>query len=140
MPPGRPRVGLGAAGRDRCAPLLPGRGCDNLQHRIDHIGHIPVAHGAEDGERDLTQVLAVGDREILRFEAEGAPVIGVDVERDEVHAGADVPLPQPLDELVPADAEPVQIQPQLIEMPRVADSRPDSGSLEFLTFPEGRMP
>ena len=100
----------------------------DLLHRADHVVDVGVRHAGEDRQRDHPPVLLVGDRERVRREAVPLAVRRVQVERDEVDAGADVLGVERLDELGAVAGEQVQVQPQQVEVPGRLDVRPGSSA------------
>lgn len=81
----------------------------DIGHGVDDVLHILIAHLGVDGQRDQPQIFAVGDREIFGLVAIGLAVVGVNVQRDEVNARADVARLERVDECGPVQAQPVAL-------------------------------
>ncbi len=93
-------------------------------------GH--VGHRAEDREGDLPFERPGGNREVPRRVAVGLGVVGLEVERDEVHAGADPVPEEPGDELIAVHPRSVGVDPQHVEVPGRGDVLGDRRDLERL--------
>ena len=70
----------------------------NIEDGGDDVFDILVSHAAVDGKGDFTLVFTGSDRKVLRTVAVGFTVIGVEVQGDEMNAGANVALLQFFDE------------------------------------------
>ena len=85
------------------------RCCYDGCHRLHHITHVAVAHARVDRQRNLSLVLSEGHREVARLLAVGCAVVWVQVQRDEVDAGADLLLAQRLDKRCAIDREAIEV-------------------------------
>lgn len=112
---------------------------DNILHRRDYVRHVVVAQAGMQRQRHHALILVVGNREIFRLEPVLIAVVGMQVDRDEVHAGADVARPHFLDELRAVECEPVQIQAQHVQMPRRPHAGPLRRDLQRLVVAECRI-
>jgi len=63
---------------------------DNVFHGVDHVLYVVLAHPWEQGQGDHALVFPIGHREVIGFVAILIPVVRVEVDGDEVDAGADV--------------------------------------------------
>lgn len=109
---------------------------DDIQHGIDDVLDILIAHPAVDGQGHRAQVLGIGNGQILRAIAVGVPVIGMHMQRNEMHAGTDVPRLQFFHELGAVDAEALKIQAQRVEVPCMLAVGPVVWRLELGTIDE----
>src|SRR5262249_8010551 len=106
----------GAPASRQAPPSSPWAGCPNdLEHRVDHVADVGVAHAAVDRQRDLALVLAPGDRKVLGAVAVGLAVIRMRVEWDEVDARADAPPLQLLDDRGAVEAQAIGVDAQRVE-------------------------
>src|SRR5438876_3795807 len=91
--------------------------------RVDREGNDPVKNGAGIGE-------------VLGAVPEGVPVIGMQMQGNKMDAGADVVLLEQIDEFVAADAQPLQVQLDDIEMPGVLPLYGHQRGGDFRDVPE----
>lgn len=81
----------------------------DIGHGSDDVLHVLVAHLGVDRQGDQPLVFAVGHGEIFGLVAIGLAVVGVNVQRDEVNARADVARLERVDECGPVQAQPVAL-------------------------------
>src|SRR5205807_1584714 len=86
----------------------------DLGHRLDHVRYVLVGVRGAQGQRQHALELALRNRELARLEPVAVAVVRMRVDRDEVHARADVALAQLVDELVAADAQTALTQPEQV--------------------------
>src|SRR5579883_1398371 len=104
-------------GRDRLAAGVPRR---DLRDAIGHV--MDLFHGERGIQRQRNEPLVKGysPRALILLQARPGRKERVQRNRNEMDAGSDAARAQFLDEAVAPDLQPVEIQPELIEVPRMA--------------------
>jgi len=72
--------------------------CGGLLYCSNHVIDLAIGHAWEDGERQTRTILLFGARIIADLATVGAPIIGLQVQRDEVDTACDAAMLHCLDE------------------------------------------
>src|SRR5947209_6519519 len=83
---------------------------DDRGHRFDNVVDIIVCEARAQWQRDHAHVLAIGDRVVLWLVAVLVAVEGLQMDRNEVDARADVQRPELLDESCAVDVQHLEIE------------------------------
>src|SRR5262249_42904052 len=114
------RAGSGGGG---VSPTSRPEVSDDLAHRGGDVVDVALGHGGEERQRDRASVGVFGDRELPLAHAECLAEVRVEVDRDEMHRAADVLGAELGDEACAVDLQPLELEPDGIEMPRVRGAR-----------------
>src|SRR3954454_4492548 len=98
--------------------------CNNrLDSNADALD-VRFGHAGEQRQRNQPVVSVFRHREIAPLPAKGLAVVGVVMNRDEVHRRPDAPLPQLRHKLVPVYLQPLRVEPYRVQVPGMVDLRP----------------
>src|SRR5439155_21543917 len=87
-------------------------------------------------ERKASIEVIVGDRKVPGSVSPPLPVIGVSVQRDEMHRGADASLLKLFDDLISVNAERLRVHQYDVKVPGVLDVRLHLRRLESIQKPK----
>src|SRR5437762_13735767 len=90
-----------------------------MRNAVHHSGDFIGGHARPDGQRDHARVFMLGYREITQAVPELLLVNGVQMERYEMHAGANSEMAERGDELISGARQAFKMQPNNVQMPAI---------------------
>ena len=95
---------------------------DDLSHGRTYVVDVALAHVREERERDRAPVRILGDGEVAHAVRQRRLEMRMEVDRDEVNRRADVLRSQLGDETRSIAAQPIELEADRVEMPRMGDA------------------